>query len=482
MTFSSSIEEKKRIKWTQNQSSRTLKTDAYVAGNGDFFRLGIPLGSSASSSSKRTFVPVHIPTNGGDIKSIASGGAHSLVVTSKGEVFATGLNEYGQCGIRIINADDDGRGGENDGSSSNNATTMNDIVRGWTRVEFRDATDGNVLVEIEKAISGPASSHSVCIARGGKRVFAFGKNDRGQLGVGVAFDGKEREEGTLIAFDESTRTEEEREEDVVIVDGATGRESTILISANGDAYYSGKIKTDKDERFSLIATAIEFFFPTSSSSSTTTTTTTELPQTSSFRKIPGLRNIVNCSVTDACAAFVDANGKTFTIGTTSGKVLGREVKGGEENTTTNALGAIEDVLLENVSLGFNFAVAVAKSSGALFTWGAALDDQEADSKYGLKPRLIKHEPQNINVAFTKVSSGYKHCAAITSDARLFTWGWSGSVGQHFEDEESSAGQLGLGNDFDYPTPTEVKWKDRSTKVLDVRCGQNHTIVLASRED
>ena len=507
MTFSSSIEEKKRIKWTQNQSSRTLKTDAYVAGNGDFFRLGIPLGSSASSSSKRTFVPVHIPTNGGDIKSIASGGAHSLVVTSKGEVFATGLNEYGQCGIRIINADDDGRGGENDGSSSNNATTMddivggkgendgssssnakttmNDIVRGWTRVEFRDATcDGNVLVEIEKAISGPASSHSVCIARGGKRVFAFGKNDRGQLGVGDAFDGKEREEGTLVAFDESTRTGEEREEDVVIVDGATGRESTILISANGDAYYSGKIKTDKDERFSLIATAIEFFFPqkSSSSSTTTTATATELPQTNSFRKIPGLRNIVNCSVTDACAAFVDANGKTFTIGTTSGKVLGREVKGGEENTTTNALGAIEDVLLENVSLGFNFAVAVAKSSGALFTWGAALDDQEADSKYGLKPRLIKHEPQNINVAFTKVSSGYKHCAAITSDARLFTWGWSGSVGQHFEDEESSAGQLGLGNDFDYPTPTEVKWKDRSTKVLDVRCGQNHTIVLASRED
>ena len=497
MTFSSSsIEEKKRIKWTQNQSSRTLKTDAYVAGNGDFFRLGIPLGSSASSSSKRTFVPVDIPTNGGgNIKSIASGGAHSLVVTSKGEVFATGLNEYGQCGIRIINNADDDKGGENGESSNNNAKTtmnawtrveMNAIVQGWTRVEFRDATcDGNVNVEIEKAISGPASSHSVCIARGGKRVFAFGKNDRGQLGVGDAFDGKEREEGTLVTFDESKRTGEEREEDVIIVDGATGRESTILISANGDAYYSGKIKTDKDERFSLIATAIEFFFPqkSSSSSTTITATATELPQTNSFRKIPGLRNIVNCSVTDACAAFVDAHGKTFTIGTTSGKVLGREVvKGGEENTTTNALGAIEDVLLENVSLGFNFAVAVAKSSGALFTWGAALDDQEADSKYGLKPRLVKHEPQNINVAFTKVSSGYKHCAAITSDDRLFTWGWSGSVGQHFEDEESSAGQLGLGNDFDYPTPTEVKWKDRSTKVLDVRCGQNHTIVLASRED
>ena len=155
VTFSSSsIEEKKRIKWTQNQSSRTLKTDAYVAGNGDFFRLGIPLGSSASSSSKRTFVPVHIPTNGGDIKSIASGGAHSLVVTSKGEVFATGLNEYGQCGIRIINNADDDKGGENGESSNNNAKTMmNDIVRGWTRVEFRDATNGNV-VEIERRYPG----------------------------------------------------------------------------------------------------------------------------------------------------------------------------------------------------------------------------------------------------------------------------------------------------------------------------------------
>ena len=111
-----------------------------------------------------------IPTNGGgNIKSIASGGAHSLVVTSKGEVFATGLNEYGQCGIRIINNADDDKGGENGESSNNNAkTTMNDIVRGWTRVEFRDATcDGNVNVEIEQAISGRASSPPVCIAGGG---------------------------------------------------------------------------------------------------------------------------------------------------------------------------------------------------------------------------------------------------------------------------------------------------------------------------
>ena len=477
----------RKIKWmstnantkrTTTTTTPTKKTDAYVAGNGDFFRLGIEDSSSSSSSSsslsKRTFVPVHLSDN--NVASIAAGGAHSLVVTESGEVFATGLNEYGQCGIKIAPEEED-KGGE-DGA------IMNDIVRGWMRVKFRDpgsslSSSSSSVVEIEKVISGPASSHSVCIARGGRKVFAFGKNDRGQLGIGGAFDGKEREEGTLIAFESR---EEEEEEDVIIVDGATGRETTLLISANGDAYYSGKIKTDKDERFSLIGHVKEFFFPDS-----TSTDTAELPQTNSFRKIPGLRNIVNCSVSDACAAFVDANGKTFTIGTTSGKVLGREMRGGEggggedKNAATNGFGAIEDVLLQNVSLGFNFAVAVAKSSGLLFTWGAALDDQEADSKYGLKPRLVKHEPANVNLTFTKVSSGYKHCAAITSDNRLFTWGWSGSVGSHFEDEESSAGQLGLGNDFDYPTPTEVKWKDRTTKVLDVRCGQNHTIVLASRE-
>ena len=68
-----------------------------------------------------------------------------------------------------------------------------------------------------------------------KKVFAFGKNDRGQLGVGGVFDGKEREEGTLIAFDETVA-----EEDVVIVDGATGRESTVLISSNGDAVLQRK--------------------------------------------------------------------------------------------------------------------------------------------------------------------------------------------------------------------------------------------------
>jgi alpha-tubulin suppressor-like RCC1 family protein len=85
---------------------------------------------------------------------------------------------------------------------------MNDIVRGWTRVEFRDSTcDGNVNVEIEKAISGPASSHSVCIARGGKRVFAFGKNDRGQLGVGDAFERKGR---SLLSMNQKEREKKEK--------------------------------------------------------------------------------------------------------------------------------------------------------------------------------------------------------------------------------------------------------------------------------
>ena len=135
-------------------------------------------------------------------------------------MFATGLNEYGQCGIRINNNADDGGKGENDGSSSSNAkTTMNDIVRGWTRVEFRDATDGTSSLKSKGDIRRRVVTGG--IARGGKRVFAFGKNDRGQLGVGDAFDGKEREEGrSLLSMNQQER--EKKEEDFVIVDG--GRE------------------------------------------------------------------------------------------------------------------------------------------------------------------------------------------------------------------------------------------------------------------
>ena len=79
-----------------------------MAGNGDFFRLG----TRDAPSSSVTFVPVHCdPENGNEanntninanIASIASGGAHSMVVTQSESSLATGLNEYGQCGYVFI--------------------------------------------------------------------------------------------------------------------------------------------------------------------------------------------------------------------------------------------------------------------------------------------------------------------------------------------------------------------------------------------
>jgi len=75
--------------------------------------------------------------------------------------------------------------------------------------------------------------------------------------------------------------------------------------------------------------------------------------------------------------------------------------------------------------------------------------------------------------WTKIAAGWKHSAGI-ADGKLFSWGFGGSVGSHSDEQMSSGGQLGLGNEFDFwepqyvPIPGEVK---------DVSLGFNHSLCL-----
>ncbi|KAL0462229.1 UNVERIFIED_CONTAM: Ultraviolet-B receptor UVR8 [Sesamum latifolium] len=124
------------------------KQFAALWGNGDFGRLG--LGNLESQ-----WRPKPIPPSAFDYQSlqeVACGGAHTLFLTENGDVYATGLNDFGQLGI----------------SESQNYTTEPHRV-------------SCIPKKIIKIAAG--YHHSAAITVDGE-LYVWGKNANGQLGLG----------------------------------------------------------------------------------------------------------------------------------------------------------------------------------------------------------------------------------------------------------------------------------------------------------
>ncbi|PIN18662.1 putative protein, contains RCC1 domain [Handroanthus impetiginosus] len=121
---------------------------AAVWGNGDFGRLG--LGNLDSQWNPK---PISSAAFGNqNLKEIACGGAHTLFLTENGDVYGTGLNDYGQLGI----------------SDSQNYT-------------MEPVRVSSIPKDIIKIAAG--YHHSAAITVDGE-LYIWGNNTNGQLGLG----------------------------------------------------------------------------------------------------------------------------------------------------------------------------------------------------------------------------------------------------------------------------------------------------------
>ncbi|GBG27678.1 RCC1 and BTB domain-containing protein 2 [Hondaea fermentalgiana] len=112
-----------------------------------------------------------------------------------------------------------------------------------------------------------------------------------------------------------------------------------------------------------------------------------------------------------------------------------------------------------------FHTGAVTQEGQVFTWG--------EGKFGrlghgtesnqLEPRLIECDKIKDR-RVVQIACGGFHTAAITDKGELFTWGG----GEH--------GQLGHGNKENYPRPTRVKAMTKMP-IQQVTCGWSHTVVL-----
>ncbi|WZY79692.1 ultraviolet-B receptor UVR8 [Brassica napus] len=120
-----------------------------------------------------------------------------------------------------------------------------------------------------------------------------------------------------------------------------------------------------------------------------------------------------------------------------------------------------------VACGWRHTISVSYS-GALYTYGW--------SKYGqlghgdLEDHLVPHKLEALgNSVISQISGGWRHTMALTSDGKLYGWGWN------------KFGQVGVGNNLDQCSPVQVRFPD-DQKVVQVSCGWRHTLAVTERNN
>ncbi|XP_042373705.1 ultraviolet-B receptor UVR8 isoform X2 [Zingiber officinale] len=127
--------------------------------------------------------------------------------------------------------------------------------------------------------------------------------------------------------------------------------------------------------------------------------------------------------------------------------------------------SIEDEKMVLVACGWRHTITVS-SSGNLYTYGWSKYGQLGHGDYEdhLSPHLLEALRDND---ISQVSGGWRHTMALTTDGRLYGWGWN------------KFGQLGIDDNDDRCSPVQVKLP-ADQKLKQISCGWRHTLALTER--
>ncbi|ETP45831.1 hypothetical protein F442_07818 [Phytophthora nicotianae P10297] len=126
-------------------------------------------------------------------------------------------------------------------------------------------------------------------------------------------------------------------------------------------------------------------------------------------------------------------------------------------------------------------VAITSDKGECFTWGRGEYGELGTNTCESGAKAVTEEPTRVKmlnkVLVIAVSVGNTHTAAITDKGRLYTWGgcWSGQLGLG---ESKRAGVKDKHLQLCFPTPTIVEAL-QSKRITRVSCGAVHTAVVSA---
>ncbi|CAN0858248.1 Ultraviolet-B receptor UVR8 [Linum grandiflorum] len=375
--------------WMSSSSSSGSKFAA-LWGNGDYGRLGF--GNLDSQSTPKPLFSSSFRNQ--TLKSISCGGAHTLFLTESGQVFATGLNDFGQLGI------------------SDNPSYVTEPVA----VSVLDKE----IVQISAGYH-----HSGAVTVDGE-LYVWGRNSNGQLGLG-------KKAGKSVCLP----TKVDLLSGISIKVVALASEHSVAVTDEGDALSwgggnSGQLGHSCESGIlGLLKSKSEY-----------------VPRR--IKKLEGIK-VKKVAAGLLHTACVDENGSVFIFGE---RAVNKLRFGAEKNAT---IPSMVDVLPSSAEVACGgYHTCVVTGSGELYAWGSnengCLGVGTMDA-FGLPERI---EGPFVKSRVEKVSCGWKHTAAI-SEGKVFTWGWGGSHGTFSEDGHSSGGQLGHGSDVDYRKPMVVNF-------------------------
>lgn len=351
------------------------------------------------------------------VEKLQLGGAHSGAITSSGKIYLWGNNFAGQLG---------------DGD------TLNRIIPYDISTNFK-------LSHNERIISiDLGSAHSSSLSSEG-RVFTWGENFSGQLGDGTTIN--------RLTPTEITQNFNSAQSDKVI-SIKLGEGFSAALTQEGRVFtwgqnWRGQLgNNDYIERL----TPIEI--------------------TSNFKLNPSER-IILISLGNSHSAALSSEGRVFTWGYGEYGQLGSgdtEVSKLNPIDITSNLNLNEEEKIISIKLGKEHSAALS-SNGRLFSWGHNFYGQigsDTSSLYLFPIEITNNFRFEEGEFIQSIELGGYHSAALTSQGKMFTWGWNGF------------GQLGNSSNLPNMTPVEINsrlFPNPKDRISLINFGANSSAVI-----
>ncbi|MDR2152813.1 MAG: hypothetical protein LBO72_08330 [Helicobacteraceae bacterium] len=371
----------------------------YAAGNNRYGQLG--LGDSGDENSRNVFTLVS-SLEGRKIVAIAAGKYHSLTLDADGKVYATGRNNDGQLGL---------------GDS--------DLRKTWTFVES---------LEDKKIVAVAAGDdHSLALDSDGK-VYATGRNDDGQLGLG---DRDLRKTWTFVKSLEGKK----------VIAISAGVKHSLALDVNGAVY----------------ATGYNYYGQSGLGGATWREIWTLV-------SLPDEKQIVAIAAGEYHSLALDSDGGVCATGANANGQLGLGDYDNRKSFMT--VSSLKDKKIVAVAGGGEHSLALS-SEGKVYATGNSkagrlgMGDEAAIATFTLVPSFsaqsaVKISPSDKRIV--AVAAGDYHSLALDANGAVYATG------------KNERGQLGLDDNKNRKTWTFVPSLE-GKKIVAVAAGDHHSLAL-----